>query len=106
MLWHRYIHWDVICERAGDFIEWNPEARGTETFLKIERAMTEKVERQTVTFDEYGKRANSEPSLVRRFLEIVRSGQPSPSPLDRAIAEMGVCEALHQSARTGQVVKL
>jgi predicted dehydrogenase len=106
MLWHRYIHWDVIGERAGDFIEWSPEARGTETFLKTERAVTGKVERQVMTFDEFFKRENSEPSLVRRFLDVVRSDQPSPSSLDRSIAEMRVCEALHESARTGQVVTL
>lgn len=106
MLWHRYLHWDVIGEQAGDFIEWNPEARGADLYLKIEQAAGEKTHPQIMTFNEFRNRVDSESSLVRRFLDLVACDQPSPSSIDRAIATMKVCEALHASARTGNAVVL
>lgn len=103
---HRYMHWDVIGDRAGQFIAWHPEARDTDPCLTEEHAVGERIERRTLLFDDFCRIVDAQPSPVRRLLDLIRQDAVSPSGLERAVVNLRVCEALHESARTGRVVEL
>lgn len=99
---HRYA---VLGDCGSIYIAHDPKARGEDVSVKIDLVVAEVAERREYTARQCQTIRDGQ-STLHAFLDAIAGDKPSPVTLDRGVEIIRVCEALRQSAATGQPVTL